>query len=142
MSDSAGAIVLAGRIVFAFFFAFAGYRHISGGQQMAEYARGVGFPVPAVASWPTGVWLIAAAVSVGAGIWPDIGVLMLIAFLAPAALWFHAFWKSPEDQVQTQTQFFWRNATFIGACIALFGFFTGVGDALRYTITSALIDLT
>jgi len=142
MSDNAGAIVLVGRIVFAFFFAFAGYRHITSGQQMVGYARSSGFPVPAVASWPTGGWLIAAAVSVGVGIWPEIGVLMLIVFLAPAAVWFHAFWTAPEDQVQTQTQLFWRNATFIGACIALFGFFTGVGDGLRFAITSALIDLT
>ena len=142
MSDTAGLILLAGRIVFAFFFAMAGYRHVVGGAQMTDYARGVRFPLPALAPWPVGIWLMAAAVSVGAGIWGEIGALMLIAFLLPAAVWFHAFWKAPEDQVQMQTQLFFRNITFIGACIILFAVFAGAGDGLRYTVTQALIDLT
>jgi len=60
----------------------------------------------------------------------------------PAALWFHAFWKMPEDQQQMHSQLFFRNLTLIGACIALFAVFTGIGDGLRYTITDALVDLT
>lgn len=140
MSDTAGLVLLAGRIVFAFFFVMAGYRHIVGGAQMTEYARGVGFPVPALAPWPSGIVLVAGGVSVAAGIWPDIGALLLIAFLIPAAVWFHPFWKTPDDQ--TQAQLFFRNITLIGACIALFAVFTGLGDGLRYTVTDALIDLT
>jgi len=66
----------------------------------------------------------------------------LRAFLVPAALWFHAFWKMPEDQQQMHSQLFFRNLTLIGACIALFAVFTGIGDGLRYTITDALVDLT
>ena len=77
-----------------------------------------------------------------AGIWPDIGALLLIVFLVPAALWFHPFWKMPEDQAQMQSQQFFRNLTFIGACIALFAVFTGIDDGLRYAVTDALIDLT
>jgi len=142
MSDAAGLILLVGRIVFAFFFAMAGYRHIIGGKQMTDYAAGVGFPVPALAPWPAGIWLLAASLSVGAGIWGDIGAVMLIVFLLPAALWFHAYWKAPEDQAQMQSQLFFRNITFIGASIALFAVFAGAGDGLRYTVTHALIDLT
>ncbi|MDY7106040.1 MAG: hypothetical protein S0880_33050 [Actinomycetota bacterium] len=43
--------------------------------------------------------------------------------------------------VRTQSQLFFRNLTFIGACIALFAVFTGIGEDLRYAITDALIDL-
>ncbi len=100
MSDTAGLILLAGRIVFSFFFVMAGYRHIVGGAQMTEYARGVGFPVPALAPWPSGIVLVAGGVSIAGGIWPDIGTLLLIAFLVPAAVWFHPFWKTPDDQTQ------------------------------------------
>ena len=142
MSDVAGAILLAGRIIFAFFFLFAGYRHVMGGAEMTGYARGVGFPMPALAPWPAGIWLMTGSVSIGAGIWGDIGALMLIAFLLPAALWFHAFWKAPEDRAQMHTQMFFRNITFIGACIILLSVFAGAGDGLRYTVTHALIDLT
>lgn len=142
MSDAAGLVLLAGRIVFAFFFVMAGYRHIVGGAQMTAYARQMGFPLPALAPWPSGVVLVAGGVSVAAGIWPDLGALLLIAFLVPAALWFHPFWKMPEDQTQTQSQLFFRNLTLIGACIALFAVLTGLGDGLRYAVTDALIDLT
>jgi uncharacterized membrane protein YphA (DoxX/SURF4 family) len=141
MSDAAGALLLAGRIVFALTFAMSGLRHVTDGRQMVDYARAVRFPVPALAPWPAGLWLLAGAVSVGAGIWPDIGTLMLIAFLVPAAGWFHAFWKVPQDQAQMQMMLFFRNITFIGACLALFGVFTGLGEGLRYAVTQALIDL-
>ncbi len=142
MSDAAGLLLLAGRIVFAFFFVMAGYRHLVGGAQMTAYARQVGFPLPALAPWPAGLVLLAGGLSIALGVWPDIGALLLIGFLAPAALWFHPFWKLPEDQQQMQSQLFFRNLTLIGACIALFAVFTGIGDELRYTITDALIDLT
>lgn len=142
MSDAAGLLLLAGRIVFAFFFVMAGYRHVVGGAQMTEYARQVGFPLPALAPWPSGLVLLAGGLSIAVGVWPDIGALLLIVFLVPAALWFHAFWKMPADQQQMQSQLFFRNLTLIGACIALFAVFTGVGDGLRYAVTDALIDLT
>src|SRR5207244_4296204 len=124
------------------FFARAGYRHVRGGEQMTGFARGVGFPMPTLAPWPAGIWLIAGAVSIAVGIWPDIGALMLIAFLVPATLWFHAFWKVPTEQRVTQNQAFWRNVAFMAACIALFGVFAGLGHGLRYALTRSLIDLT
>ncbi|MGH9242958.1 MAG: DoxX family protein [Acidimicrobiales bacterium] len=141
MSDTAGAFLLAGRLTLAFFFAMAGWRHITGGKEFVGFARSVGFPAPALAPWPTGVWLGLGAISLGLGIWPDIGALMIVVFLTPAAVWFHAYWKAPEDQTLMQTQLLYRNVTLVGACVALFGVFTGLGDALRFSITSALIDL-
>jgi uncharacterized membrane protein YphA (DoxX/SURF4 family) len=141
MSDAAGLVLLAGRIVFAFFFVMAGYRHVVGGAEMVGYARSVRFPFPALAPWPAGLLLVAGGLSIALGVWPDIGALLLIVFLVPAMFWFHPFWKVSEDQQQTQSQLFFRNLTFIGACIALFAVFTGIGEGLRYAITDALIDL-
>src|SRR6266498_1410554 len=82
MSAATGAIVLAGRVLFASFFgAVAGVGHIRRSDQMEGYSKGVGFPVPFIAGWPTGLWLIAGAVSIALGIWPDIGALMIAAVL-------------------------------------------------------------
>ena len=142
MSDTAGLLLLAGRIIFALFFVMAGYRHVVAGAEMTAYARSVGFPLPALAPWPAGLVLAAGGLSVALGVWPDIGALLLIVFLVPAMLWFHPFWKMPEDQQQTQSQLFFRNLTLIGACIALFGVFTGLDDGLRYAITDGLIDFS
>ena len=109
---------------------------------MTGYARSIRFPAPALAPWPAGVWLLAAAASIAAGIWPDIGALMLIAFLVPAAVWFHGFWNAAPEQRMMQEQMFWRNVTQIAACIAFFGVFTGLGHGLRFSVTTSLINLT
>src|SRR2546421_3046808 len=116
MSAATGGIVLAGRILFAIFFgAVAGVGHFRRSKIMEGYAKSAGFPVPAIAGWPVGVWLIAGAVSLALGIWPDLGVLMFALFLIPAATFFHAFWKIEDPaQKQTQTQFFWRNMIGLG----------------------------
>jgi putative oxidoreductase len=143
MSDAAGIIVLAGRLLFAFFFGFiAGYRgHVRSSQQLEGYARQINFPAAAIAGWPTGVWLILASLSIGLGVWPDVGSLMILAFLLTALSYFHRYWEI-EDPMQkmTQQQLFWRNAFGIGACLIFFGMFVSFGPALRFAITGALFD--
>ncbi len=54
------------------------------------------------------------AVSVGLGIWPDLGSLMIGAFVIPAGLFFHRFWTL-EDEMQkmSQTQLFYRNLSLL-----------------------------
>lgn len=142
MTAATGAIVLGGRVLFASYFgAVAGVGHIRRSGQMEGYAKGAGFPVPAIAGWPVGIWLIAGAVSIAVGIWPDIGTLMIAAFLVPAAGFFHRFWTVGDPmQKMTQTQLFWRNVIGLGACAVMFGMFVALGPALRFSVTSALFD--
>lgn len=139
MSDVAGAVLLAGRIVVSLFFFFSASFHLFQGAQAEGYAKSVGFPWPKLAGWPSGLYLLAAATSISAGIWPDLGALLIGLWVIPTALWFHAFWKV-EDQMQrmTQMQLFWRNVTFLGMAIALFAVFAGLGDAVRFTVTGPL----
>ena len=142
MSEAAGAVVLIGRILFAFFFgAVAGVGHFKRDQMMRGYAAQAGFPIPAIAGWVAGLWLITGAVSVAAGIWPDVGALMIGAFVIPAALFFHGFWTL-EDEMQrtTQTQLFYRNLIALGAALVFFGTFVTLGSELRFTITAPLFD--
>ena len=143
MSDAAGLFVLAGRIMFAFFFAFgAGFGfHVKMSKTAEDFSRQIGFPFPAIAGWPTGLWLIVAGISIGFGIWPDIGALMIIAFLVPAAAYFHRFWEVEDPmQKQTQQQLFWRNFFGVGACLIFFGTFVTLGPELRFALTEALFD--
>jgi len=138
MSDTAGAFVLAGRILFALFFGVvAGIGgHIRQSSGMEGYARSMRFSIPAIAGWPTGLWLVAGSVSVGFGIWGDVGALMIAAFVIPAAAWFHRFWEL-EDQSQKmmQTGFFFRNVIALATSLVLFGTFAGLGSRLPFTIT-------
>jgi uncharacterized membrane protein YphA (DoxX/SURF4 family) len=141
MSDAAGAFVLAGRILIGLFFGVvAGVMgHIAKSKGMEEYARAMRFPIPAIAGWPTGLWLVAGSVSVGLGIWGDVGALMIAAFLIPAAAWFHRFWElEDETQKLMQTGFFFRNVIGVGASLIMFALFAGLGPELPFTVTDPL----
>lgn len=141
MSDAAGAVLLAGRIVLSLFFFFSASFHLFQQAQAEGYAKSVGFPWPKLAGWPSGLYVLAAATSVSVGIWPDLGALLIGLWVIPTALWFHAFWKV-ENRMQrmTQMQLFWRNVTFLGMAIALFAVFAGLGDAVRFTVTGPLFS--
>jgi putative oxidoreductase len=141
MSDAAGAVLLAGRIVLSLFFFFSASFHLFQGAQAEGYAKSVGFPYPRLAGWPSGVWLLAAAGSVSVGVWPDIGALMLGLWVIPTALWFHAFWKL-DDQMQRMNamQLFWRNVTFLGMAIALFAVFAALGDRAPFTVVGPVFS--
>jgi putative oxidoreductase len=143
MSDLTGIIQLIGRILFAGYFAFVGAGfHVRMSKMAEDYAGSTRFPIPAIAGWPTGIWMIAGALSIALGIWPDIGALMIAAFAIVAAAYFHRFWELDDQmQKQTQQQLFGRNVIIVGACLVMFAFFTSAGDALRYTITGPAFDL-
>ncbi len=143
MSTSAGAILLAGRVLFAVFFANSAYGHFKNHPRMTAYAKQSGIPIPFVAGWPSGAWLAAGALSVAAGIWADVGALMVAAFVIPAAWFLHAFWKIEDPaQRQAQQQSFLRNVTFLGAALALFAVFASIDHGLRFAVTGALVHLT
>jgi putative oxidoreductase len=145
VSATAGIIILIGRILFVIFPGYvSGYSFHLKSSKMAEgYAQSAGFPAPALAGWPTGLWLDVASLSVLVGIWPDVGALMLAVFVAIAAWYFHRFWEVQDpNQKQAQTMFFYRNVMMFATALIMFGFFAGVGHALRFAITGPLIDLT
>jgi putative oxidoreductase len=142
MSDVAGLIMLAGRLLFGgFFVAVAGRAHIQQGAMLEGYARSTTFPVPGIAGWPTGVWLVAGGLSVGLGVWPDVGVLMIAAFATIAASYFHRYWAIDDEmQKMTQTQLFWRNVVIVAFCLFMFATFAALGPGLRYAVTTAVFD--
>ena len=143
MSDAAGIFQLIGRILFSVYFIYVGLGFHVAKSKMAEgYAQSTGFPTPAIAGWPTGLWMAAGGLSIALGIWPDIGALMIAVFAIAAAAYFHRFWELDDPmQKQTQQQLFGRNVIIVGACLVMFAFFIAAGDALRYTITGPAFDL-
>jgi putative oxidoreductase len=142
MSDQAGVVVLIGRVLFAYWFvAVTGVGHFKKDQMMRGYAQQAGFPIPALAGWVAGLWLVLGGVSVALGIWPDLGSLMLGAFVIPAAVFFHRFWAQ-EDEMQKMlhTALFYRNVVILGAALVFFGTFVALGSELRFAITAPLFD--
>jgi putative oxidoreductase len=143
MTTSAGAILLAGRVLLAVFFANSAYGHFKNHRMMTAYAKQSGLPLPVVAGWPAGAWLAASALSVAAGIWADLGTLMMGAFVIPAAYFLHAFWRVDDAaERRTQLQSFLRNVSYLGAALALFAVFASIDHGLRFAVTGSLIHLS
>lgn len=115
--------------------------HIMRSKEMEGYARSMRFPVPAIAGWPTGVWLVAGSISIAFGIWPDLGALMIAAFLLLAAGFFHRFWEVDDPMQQMMQQgFFFRNGIGVAAAAIMFGTFVALGPDLPFTITDPLFS--
>jgi len=140
MSITASAILLVGRILFIALFAFSARGHIVNHDRFVTTARGK-LPLPYLAGWPTGVWLLLGDLLMVLGIWADIAALMMIAFLIPTTLLFHRFWTfSDPAQRRTQEGSFYRNLSLLGASLALFALFSVVGPG-RFAITGSLLKL-
>src|ERR1700730_19352530 len=140
MSNTASAIFLIGRILFVALFVVSAQGHMGNDDRFVPAARGRS-PFPYVAGWPVGVGLVLAVLSMVLGIWPDVGALMMAAFLIPTTLLFHPFWTfSDATQRRTQRGSFFRNVSLLGASLALFAFLTVVGPG-RFAITGSLFNL-
>ena len=140
MRPEPSAILLVGRILFVGLFVFTAQNHIRSHARYVATAKGR-LPIPYVAGWPAGVWLLLADASIVLGLWPDIGALMMAAFLVPTTILFHPFWKfSDPAQRRTQEMSFYRNVSLTGAALALFALFSVVGPG-RFGITGSLLNL-
>jgi putative oxidoreductase len=141
MSGTGAIILLAGRVLFAIFAVTAGAAHIMKSDVFMGFAKSMNFPFVPITGRPAGLWLVTGGLSVGLGVWPDIGSLMVLAFAVIAAGYFHRFWELDDEmQKMTQMQFFWRNTFIVGACLFMFATFVELGPELRYAITAALIE--
>ncbi|MBI4304911.1 MAG: DoxX family protein [Chloroflexi bacterium] len=136
------ALILAGRIMFAIFFLNSGVMHLAKREAMAGYLRSSG-GLPAilrqnakVAVVGTGLMLISGAVMVAAGVYGDVGALVLAAFLVPTSFFLHPFWKDtdPAQRQQNQTAFL-RNVAYLGTALFLFGVFSTNGSELGFALT-------
>jgi uncharacterized membrane protein YphA (DoxX/SURF4 family) len=94
-----------------------------------------------VAGWPVGAWQMVAILLVMLGIWPDLGALMIAAFLIPTTLLFHPYWTfSDPTERRTQRGSFYRNVSLLGATLALFVLFTITGPG-QFAITGSFFNL-
>ncbi len=140
MSVLASVILFAGRVLFVALFISAARSHILNHARYVTTATGK-LPIPYLAGWPTGAWLLLADVSIVLGVWADVGALMLAAWLIPTTILFHPFWKISEPaQRRTQEGNFYRNLSLLGAALALFALVSVIGVG-QFAITGSLFNL-
>ncbi len=135
-------IVLIGRILFVAIFLASGFAHLGQARNMAGFVGSMGIPNALLLVQVSGIQMLVGGLMVLLGIWMDLGFLILAAFLVPAALLIHPFWKVDDPaQMNVERAQFMKNISLTGACLALFALVAFVGPELGLTITEPLFDL-
>jgi putative oxidoreductase len=132
-------LILIGRILFVLLFLSSGYGHFAQAGPMSGYAKAKGVPMAKAAVLISGAMMLLGAVSVLLGIWPDLGALLLVLFLIPAAFLMHGFWREKDAQArQMESIQFFKDLSLAGASLMLFGLFTQLGDELGLVLVGPL----
>lgn len=132
-------IFLIGRIMFVAVFIASGIAHFQNREAMTQYAESKGAP-----GGEQGVLLSGAAIILGGllillGLWPDVGALLIFAFLLPTAYYMHDFWNitDPQEQQGQQAQFMKNVSMAGGALIILYLYWVG-GEFVDLSLTGPL----
>ncbi len=110
---------LAGRIFLALIFIMSGIGKIGNFDGTAAYMSSNGMPMVSILLIGAIVFELAGGLSLLVGYKTRYGVLMLLVFLIPATLVFHAFWAVPEDMVKMQTIAFLKNIAIMGGLLTV-----------------------
>jgi putative oxidoreductase len=112
--------LLIGRIIFGGYFIYNGVNHFIGFGMMTQYVKMKGVPFPAIAQGMTGLMLLLGGLSIVFGIYPFVGIVLLVAFLVPVSLMMHYFWKLEEPQLRMADKInFMKNIALPGAVLML-----------------------
>ena len=109
---------LIGRIIFGSYWLMAAVNHFKNLAHVSEFAKAKGTPLPKLALSGTGVLLLAGRLSMVLGIYPVIGIALLIVFLFGVSVQVHSFWKVDDAQMkQIDMINFTKNMALIGALL-------------------------
>ena len=113
-------LLLIGRLLFGGLFLYNGINHFRGRAAMTGYAAYKGVPMPGASIVVSGLWLIAAGLSVMLGVRPEIGLVMIALFLAGVTPVMHNYWAATDAQAGLNDFInFQKNVALLGAALAL-----------------------
>jgi putative oxidoreductase len=114
------AVMLVGRILFAFMFVASGLNHLTKAEAMAGYAAYKKVPAPKLANLLSGVLMILGGLSVILGVYADLGALVLAVLLIVMALKMHDFWNAQGEAKQPEMIGFMKNISMAGGALFIF----------------------
>lgn len=119
-----GALILAGRILFAIIFVVSGFHHFS--PDMVGYAASAGVPLANIAVPLSGAMALLGGLLIAVGFQARLGGVLIALFLIPVTLFMHAFWKTTDPmQHQMQLVNFMKNLALLGGSFAFIYFGAG-----------------
>jgi putative oxidoreductase len=87
-------------------------------QLQSEYAKARGTPSPKLAVGGAGVILLLGGLSMLLGVYPVVGIILLIIFLLGVSFQMHAYWKVDDAQMkQIDMINFTKNLALVGALL-------------------------
>jgi putative oxidoreductase len=109
---------LIGRIIFGGYWLMASFNHFKNLNYMSEYAKARGTPSPKLAVGGTGVILLLGGLSMLLGVYPVVGIILLIVFLLGVSFQVHSYWKVDDAQMkQIDMINFTKNMALVGALL-------------------------
>ncbi|MEX0672671.1 MAG: DoxX family protein [Candidatus Paceibacterota bacterium] len=113
-------LFLIGRILFGGFFFLNGINHLTKSSGLIGYAAAMGVPMPKLAVLGSGIMILLAGLGIVLGVYPTIGLILVLTFLLPVTFTMHQFWKHTDDALKMNDQInFMKNLALIGATIML-----------------------
>jgi putative oxidoreductase len=108
---------LAGRILIALIFLFAGFGKITGFESTVGYIASKGLPFPQLIAIGSIIVELGSGIMLVLGWKTRLAAAALLIFTALAALFFHNFWAVSPDQAQNQMIHFMKNLAMMGGML-------------------------
>jgi len=113
-------LVLIGRLLFGGIFLLNGLNHFKGRAAMTGYAAYKGVPMPGASIVVSGLWLTIAGLSVILGFRPEVGLVMIVLFLAGVTPVMHNYWAAPDPNARLADFInFQKNMALLGAALVM-----------------------
>ena len=116
---------LIGRVLLAALFIKAGWGKIPGWEGTAGYMASKGLPMVPVLLAGTIFLELVGGLMLALGWKARWVALAIFLWMIPVTFLFHAFWGIPPEQVQNQTNHFFKNVSIAGAMLLVFAFGPG-----------------
>ena len=116
------AVMLVGRILFAFMFVASGLNHLTKAEAMAGYAAYKKVPAPKLANLLSGALMLLGGLSIILGVYADLGALVLAILLVAMAVKMHDFWNAQGEAKQPEMIGFLKNISMAGGALFLFAY--------------------
>ncbi|MBI2591610.1 MAG: DoxX family protein [Candidatus Brennerbacteria bacterium] len=114
-------IFLIGRVIFGGYWLMSGFNHFRMKKMLEGYTASKGIPSPSFMVMFSGFWLLIIGFALVLGIYTDIALLMLAAFLIAVSVFMHDFWKVSDPNTKMMEMIhFMKNMALLGATLIMY----------------------
>lgn len=111
---------LIGRVIFGLYWLHSAYGHLVKTGNLVGYASSKGVKAPKLAIIGSGLLLLGGGLSMLLGVWPTVGVALLVVFLLGVSFKMHSYWATQDPMQRAGEKIdFWKNMALLAALLML-----------------------